>query len=417
MGATIARLEQMGNIAPASLILMEIPLRGWVGFIVSRAFLEAVKATKLRKYLADSDTVSEIFDFGNHRVFPKVGIATAMLFLRCEARAVSLSVSKVINKIESHEETPEYLQESPDILRFSLKRASLSERPWHLSPPGRTSLYRKIDANGEELSAFMTLGQGMQTGANTVFGKKTATALVALGVTKAQSRRRVRNSDILAYGLKRRDEHLLYFEDVKSFKELSPGIQRYLKENEKKLKDRAAFKRGNCEWWKYTWPLQKDLYSMDRIICPYLASHNRFVVLNDFIGLGLTDTTVIFDSDQRESIKYICCILNSSVLTYRFFGIGKLKGGGIYEYFSNSVGNLPIRRIAFGDANDVAAHDLLVSDYDAIAALMKRAALTVSDRRQLATLKARVDRTVSGLYGLSSAEVAEIAAATSSAPA
>ncbi len=53
--------------------------------------------------------------------------------------------------------------------------------------------------------------------------------------------------------------------------------------------------------------------------------------------LGLTDTTVLYDNDQPEDLRYILGLLNSTLLTYRFRFIGKLKSAGILEYFWNSL--------------------------------------------------------------------------------
>ncbi|MBN1653128.1 MAG: N-6 DNA methylase [Deltaproteobacteria bacterium] len=50
-----------------------------VGFIVSRAFLEAFKANKLRGFLATKRAVSKIVDFRNFQVFKGVGITTCVL--------------------------------------------------------------------------------------------------------------------------------------------------------------------------------------------------------------------------------------------------------------------------------------------------------------------------------------------------
>ncbi|KKK73140.1 hypothetical protein LCGC14_2896810, partial [marine sediment metagenome] len=73
-------------------------------------------------------------------------------------------------------------------------------------------------------------------------------------------------------------------------------VRDYLEQpaNERALKDRAAFKRGDCLWWRYTWPLHKELYHRPRLVCPYRTGHNRFVVVEDFRLITLTDTTVAF---------------------------------------------------------------------------------------------------------------------------
>lgn len=115
--------------------------------------------------------------------------------------------------------------------------------------------------------------------------------------------------------------------------------------------------RGNCEWWKYTWPLHKDRYGGPKILCPYLASDNRFAIDADNEFLSLTDTTVLFPREHSEDFEYFLGLLNSELLEFRFRSIGKLKAGGIIEYFWNSLSKLPIKRIDMRNRSQRALHD------------------------------------------------------------
>jgi hypothetical protein len=76
-------------------------------------------------------------------------------------------------------------------------------------------------------------------------------------------------------------------EDVDDISELPNPIRQYLDQHEAKLKKRAAYKRRNCEWWKFTWPLHKSNYSQEKIISPYLSNRNRFALDRSrrFVGL------------------------------------------------------------------------------------------------------------------------------------
>lgn len=58
--------------------------------------------------------------------------------------------------------------------------------------------------------------------------------------------------------------------------------------------------------------------------------------------IGLTNTTVIFDTNTNYSLKYLLALLNSKVLSFRYKSIGKQTGSGVFEYFENGVGKLPI---------------------------------------------------------------------------
>jgi len=104
-------------------------------------------------------------------------------------------------------------------------------------------------------------------------------------------------------------------------------------------------------------------------------------------------------------------ILNSRLLTFRFKFIGKLKSGGILEYFENSVSKLPIRRIDFADDADREYHDNLIALVDQILLLNSQAlgTRTTYDRtalsRQIDMTDRKIDYLVYELYGLTEEEI------------
>jgi hypothetical protein len=256
----------------------------------------------------------------------------------------------------------------------------------------------------------------MQTGRNDVFGERSGEEMRAWAVPGTLQYKRATNSDIQRYLLRDRSEFLLYLEDVTDFSALPKGVQRHLRDHEKALRERAAFQRGNCEWWKYTWPLHKDWYDRKRILCPYLAQTNRFALDSRMEFLSLTDTTVLFDSGQAESLLYIVGLLNSRLLTFRFRSIGKLKSGGIYEYFWNSVSKLPIRRIDFSDKQQSETHDEIVGLVERAqrAAAAREKARSPHDvaecEREVTLVDARIETLVKDLYGITDDEASVIEA-------
>ncbi|WP_426025837.1 Eco57I restriction-modification methylase domain-containing protein [Brevundimonas sp. TSRC1-1] len=387
--------------------------QGSVGFIVSRAFLEAVKAEKVRRYLSTHSGVLEIFDFQNFPVFDGVGIATAMVVLSKRKRPKQTRVVKVSGSIAPTDRTEKFLAESDELARFDVARANLSSAPWRLSNTDIAAVFARIDKSGEPLSRLCKLGQGMQTGLNSVFGGKTRANIDAMGAKPTQVRLRVRNTDIQRFHILNREELMIYLEDVPTFASLPAGVKKYLESERRHLEERAAFIRGNCEWWRWTWPLQKELYGGPRIVCPYLAKENRFAIDEDFSFVGLTDTTVIFPASQKENLKYICGLLNSRLLNLRFKGIGKLKSNGIREYFDNAVSQMPIRRINWTKLEDVKIHDRIVELHDTLADAHQKlaqgpAAIVARDLRdQISNEEFELDSLVCELYGFSVRELAD----------
>ena len=393
--------------------------KGTVGFIVSRAFQEAFKADKLRGYLSREGDVRQILDFQNYPVFKGVGITTSIVILDKEPRgsedatvyrldgADSFSPDSIA-RLDQDALDPRPDLPDPSSLFTTIRAAQETFGPgaWNFAETDAQSVIEKIDVGKSLLGDILPIGQGMQTGRNNVFGKLTEAQVKAWGVSEDAYFIRARNSDIQPFKIRDSGQAILYLEDFEAFEDLPDGVQTYLLEHEAILKKRAAYQRGNCDWWRYTWPLHKEHMDRTRILCPYLAKENRFALDDQGRYLGLTDTTVLFDSDQPEDLRYFLGLLNSHVLTFRMRYIAKLKSSGIYEYFENSVSKLPIRRIDFSDSDDVAAHDEMVRLVEEVIGLQTRAfqtsdAETTQARRRERTLTRKIEELSLRLYGLS----------------
>jgi hypothetical protein len=376
---------------------------GQIGFIVSRAFLEAYKAEKLRGHLLGKCSLEEVIDFRNHYVFPGVGITTAIVRLSPGGTPGVVHAKRFIQEELISSDLERVLQDGALFEDVSLPQSRLTGAPWAFVSSIQGDVNSLIDSAGIPVGSVLLLGQGMQTGCNEVFGERTRQELADWGVRPRY--KRATNTDIQRYEIQDRKEYLLYLEDETDFENLPKGLQAFMENHADELKKRAAYKRDNCEWWKFTWPLHKELYgNKRRILCPYLATRNRFAIdINDEF-IGLTDTTVLFDNGQAENLKYILAILNSSLMTYRFKSIGKLKSNGILEYFWNSVSKLPVRRIDFTKAEERAAHDELVRLADRMTSLGQEEASEIR-ARQMAPVDKKIDEIVYGLYRLGQKQI------------
>jgi hypothetical protein len=138
---------------------------------------------------------------------------------------------------------------------------------------------------------------------------------------------------------------------------------------------------------------------------------NQFALVFKERILGLTDTTVAFENNQPEDLKYILALLNSKLLTFRFKSIGKMKGGGVLEYFWNSISKLPVRRIDFSNRQDRARHDKIVALVEQMLSAKKQLASAQSDKdkdfyeNKCAALDRQIDALVYELYGLTEDEI------------
>ena len=384
--------------------------RGAIGYIVSRAFLEAYKADKLRAYLANRTAVRQLIDFRNTLIFKGVGITTCIIQVDAGGEPGEIDVRK--QRLSTPPEPPleAALADPAQFDAMRVPQARLGAAPWALAAPAAAALNDKLDAAGVPLGEVLLIGQGMQTGRNDVFGERSEAEIRAWRVPRGGYFKRATNTDIQRYRIVDRGEYLLFPHDVDAFPQLPVGAREHLTAHAAELKKRAAYQRGNCQWWQYTWPLHAEHYgTRTRMLCPYMARENRFAIDAGDEFLGLTDTTVLFDNGQAESLHYLMGLLNSRLLTWRFRSIGKLKSGGIYEYFWNSISRLPIRRIDFDSPQDRARHDRLVSLVGQMLAALSQDAggrdAELRDRK-CAALDRQIDQLVYELYGLTDEEIA-----------
>jgi len=254
----------------------------------------------------------------------------------------------------------------------------------------------------------------MQTGLNSVFGGLPLSVVEDWDLPDEAWFVRARNSDIRRWTIRDSGEVLIYPNAYSRFSDLPKEMRNHLQRHRDELKSRAACQRGNCEWWQYTWPLHADQYAGPRILCPYLATENHFALDEERRFLGLTDTTVIFPTGTREDFRYFLALLNSKVLTWRFRFIGKLKGGGIREYFHNSVAKMPIHRIDWKSQQQRALHDTVVKLASRLLALVTDAAgatkLTATMASAVSSAEQKIDNAVCELYGLEPADYEQICA-------
>ena len=214
-------------------------------------------------------------------------------------------------------------------------------------------LNQKIDGEHNKLAELHHVGKGMETAANDVFLLENNKGLQPLeneeidhkGISPLV-RKRLVAENISRYSLAEQPEYLLYIEDIDSFEKLPKAIQEHLEKHKKVLSNRATVRNEGRTWWRYSRPMHRELYHLPKIWCSYRSKDHAFI-LDETGGeyIGLTNTTVIFETNSDISIKYVLALLNSKLLSFRYKSIGKQTGSGVFEYVPNGVGKLPIPNI------------------------------------------------------------------------
>ena len=377
--------------------------RGEIGLIVSRSFLEADKAQKLRGWMSTKAHVRSVLDFRDAQVFPGVGINTAIVRLTHSRAAKSARFARFKAAALPPGYQPATFRDAELVSEISVPSSQLSSTSWNFGDASVEAVLAKIDRGGDPVGDILHIGQGMQTAANEVFQFKPTPQQAEILRKAGLLYRRARNSEIWRYRIASNGVDILYLEDVKSFNKLPSFLQEHLNLNKKMLTARAAFKRGNCDWWRYSWPIHKEFVKRPKILSPYLAAFNRFALDDRQEYLGISDTTVLYDNGQPEDLRYILGFLNSQILSARFSFIGKLRGGGALDYFENTIRRLPIPRRAPGDPDYDAMVELVARriEVEAEAASTRVAEEEAAAIMEAAELDLKIEGIVARLFGLS----------------
>jgi hypothetical protein len=312
--------------------------KNYVSFIISNAFLFSDKAQRLRNWLLENADIIEIINFERYLVFQDASITSLIITLRKRKYSGNTNVINFKDKVLN----PDSIANQIKIKTNSYSVSFEKDKPWALVKTELVDIYKKIDNNHPKLEDLMLVGKGMETAADNVFSFNE----IPIEIPEKFFKKRVTGLNIDRYWINPQTEYLLYFEDIEKFEELNYSIQKHLNANKSILENRADKKRRpTAKWWNYTFAMHKEYYHLPKLLCSRRASSNTFVYDSQFNYLPFSNMTVIFETNAEIQVKYVLCLLNSKLLNFRYKGIAKQTGGGIFEYFPNTVGKLRIPAI------------------------------------------------------------------------
>jgi len=311
---------------------------GQVNFITSNAYLFSDKAKKLRNFMIEKLPLFRIVNFEKYMVFSSASITSCISFWKMK-QEVNFITKALVFKEEVNNLMAE-LTSQKDWFDVDLEHNSV----FALVPQHIKDINTKIDGNYRGLSEILKVGKGMETAANEVYAFEEMPPFPARYI-----RKRMLGENIKKYYYNKADEYLLYFEDVNNFDELDWTVKEYLEANRDILEKRATVKNEGRDWWRYSRPLHKAYYKYNKLWCSYRGKNNCFAYDDSKDYIGFTNTTVVFDTNEYIDIKYILALLNSSTLNYRYKSIGKQTGSGIFEFFENGIGKLPIPEVSMDE--------------------------------------------------------------------
>jgi hypothetical protein len=370
--------------------------RDAIGYILSNAFLFSDKAQKLRNAILEDGRLEKIVNFEQFLVFKDASITSGIFIFKKEHSDTQAAVLK--EKSYTVDYVVDYMNDAKNYFPVSFAEKGV----FALVDNTTDELNKRIDDRHSLLQNICLVGKGMETAANDVFIFKD----FPKQFSKKYIRKHLIGENIEKYYLADNPDYLLYVEEVDDFKDLPASIQDYLKEHKQKLSGRADKKRRTtAPWWNYTFAMHKEYYHLPKIWCSYRSKSNAFVLDETGDYIGLTNTTVIFGTNPEYSLKYLLALLNSKTLAFRYKSIGKQTGNGVFEYFANGIGKLPIPEADAKTQNEfiVLVDKIIELKHKEYAEQNPQAKKLIS--RQIAGLEDMIDKAVYKLYKLTSEDV------------
>jgi hypothetical protein len=405
---------------------------GRLGFICPHKFFNAKYGAPVRRLVAAGRHLAHVVHFGDQQVFAGATTYTCLLFLD-QAPASECRYLHVKDLAAWRGEDNGSAADAVAAGRISASR--VTDAAWEFPVGNGVALFRKLARFPTKLADLAErIAQGIRTSANEVYvldtlaeGARVLTTHSeilekAVKLERTAVRRFLRGREIKRYRLLptgkvvvipyRTAAGRMTLIPESEYRRVFPRSHRYLRACRDVLKRRERGRMTAENWYAYIYPKNLEVMLSPKILVPDLADRASFA-LDDrgeyafTSGYGIT-----LRSEVRESRKYLLALLNSRLLDFFLKRVSTPMRGGFFRYFTQFVGQLPIRRIDFGNRKDAAAHERVVSLVDSMLTLYghlaraKSAAQKDILQRQVDATDVEIDRLVYDLYGLTADEIA-----------
>jgi len=300
---------------------------GKCSFITSRYFMEGESGKKLRKYIVNNYSVSEIVDFYGVRPFKNAGIDPVILFLRKQIIDDQILVTRFSSSNLNSES-------------FYIDKSCLSGDHWLLLNDMTRSIFDKInDKCTTILKQICESFQGIITGLDKAFIVDFDEAK-ELGIDKRFLRNWIKSSNIRNGEIKNNDTYLIYSDLIVDIDD-EFKIKKHLLNYRNKLEMRRECRNGIRKWFHLQWGRDERLFLNEKLIFPFKNSYNNFAYDRgsffsaDVYGLILNEHSLY----NYDELKFL---LNSKVYDFYFKCFGKKLGRDLYEYYPYSVMEIKI---------------------------------------------------------------------------
>ena len=374
------------------------PEKGILAYITSNSWLKAEYGKPLRRYFYEKHTPLLLLDLGKD-VFESAIVDSGVLMLRTGGGAQPFPAVDM-DRVKSAEIPPSaelWGQARPD-----------GDAPWSVLSHTEHSVLDKMRAKGTPLKDWdVSIWRGVITGYNKAFiiDKTTREQLIAADPKSAEIIKPVlRGRDIQRYQAQWAGLWLIVvkFGSYMTLPEGFPTIYQHLLQHEVKLKA-----RGQCRYTRsgskntdypgqHHW-LELDNNPKDSYLEEFGKEKLLWMDMSDRGRFAYSDTEMYCNNKgflmTGESLKYLCAVLNSNLVTWLLKNTARTTGMGLTQWEKFAVERIPVAKLS------TAKQRPFVRLVDRI--LEAKAADPHADTSEL---EREIDRLVYDLYGLTEEE-------------
>ena len=311
---------------------------GLLAYITSNSWLKSEYGKSLRRYITEHHTPLTLLEMGKD-VFENTIVDTSVLLLR-EGSGPGGRKVVVVDAIDVEKLTTENFP--PEKALWGETRPE-GERPWSILSKAEQRVMDKMKGRGTLLKEWdIAIYRGILTGYNEAFVIDTETKQRLIAEDRDSSRiikPVLRGRDIQRYraewaGLWLIDTHNGYGKmpavDVGKYPAIKNHLDKFYTQLKKRQdKGKTPYNLRNCAYHE---DFEKEkLFWMD------LTNRGRF--MHDSKGMFCLNTAFIMTG---RSIKYLCAVLNSKLVTWFMSNTALNSGMGVTRWINASVENIPI---------------------------------------------------------------------------
>ena len=313
------------------------PAQGLLAYITSNSWLKAEYGKALRRYFSERHTPLRLLEMGKD-VFENAIVDTSVLIVREGSGNATTCDAVDMDKLDATDFPPDarlWGQTRPD-----------GEKPWSILSHAEHSVMDKMKARGTPLKGWdVAINYGIKTGYNEAFIIDDAVrqALIAEDSKSAEIIKPIlRGRDIQRYrakwaGLWLIDTHNGYGNipavNIDNYPAIKSHLDGFYPRLEKRQdKGRTPYNLRNCAY--HTEFYKEKLFWMD------LTEQGRFAY--DEGEMFCADTAFMMSG---QSIKYLCAILNSNLITWFMRNTALTSGMGVTRWKRFVVETIPIPKI------------------------------------------------------------------------